>query len=199
MNTFRIGAGMAALAFSLAVQAPAFAAIPAGPHILIIDRQGIVTGSKLGENIRQQIMGYEEKAQNELGAEGQALQNEQQALQSANMPADAKAKKTQALQAKQAAFRSKVQERQSLIQGGQMAAQKFYSAAVDGIVHDIRTERGADVVLEKSAVADIASGLDITKDVIQRLDKKISGYKVPLVKAPLNDMLQMMQQQRQQQ
>jgi hypothetical protein len=49
-------------------------------------------------------------------------------------------------------------------------------------------------------VVDSANGLDITRDVIQRLDKKISSFKVPLVKPPLADMLQMqqMQQQRQQ-
>ena len=149
-----------------------------------------MTGSKLGENIRQQILAYEDKAQNELGAEGQALQNQIQA---------AGAKKSPALQAKETAFRQKVTERQSLIQGGEMAARKRYLAELGAIVHAVMTERGADVVLEKSNVADSVNGLDITRDVIQRLDKKIPSFKVPLVKPPLSEMLQMQQMQQMQQ
>jgi len=188
MKTLTIGAGVAALA--ILASGSAFAATPAGPHILVIDRQAVVNGSKLGESIRQQIMGYEEKAQNELGPEGQALQSQLQA---------AGAKKTPALQAKEAAFRQKVQDRQSMIQGGEMAARKVYTGALDMVVHGIMTERGADAVLEKSSVVDSVNGLDITKDVIARMDKKMASYKVPLVKPSLPEMLQLQQMQRMQQ
>jgi Skp family chaperone for outer membrane proteins len=190
MMKFSMHAGVAALAMFLASTAGALAANAPGAHILVIDRQAIVNGSKLGTNIRQQIMAYEEKMQNELGAEGQALQNQVQA---------AGAKKSQALQAKEAAFRQKVQERQNLIQGGQIAARKRYIAEVGNLVHAVMTERGADVVLEKSSVVDSMSGLDITRDVIQRLDKKIASFKVPLVKPALADMLQMQQMRQTQQ
>jgi Skp family chaperone for outer membrane proteins len=190
MKTFSICAGLAALAVYFASTGAVPAANAPNSHVLVIDRHAIMTGSKLGENIRQQIMAYEEKAQNELGPEGQALQNQIQA---------AGAKKSQALQAKEAAFRQKVQERQSLIQGGEMAARKRYLAEVDAIVHAVMAERAADVVLDKSAVVDSVNGLDITRDVIQRLDKKIANFKVPLVKAPLADMLQMQQTQQLQQ
>jgi hypothetical protein len=86
-----------------------------------------------------------------------------------------------------------------LIQGGELAARKRYLAEVDNVVHAVMAERGADVVLEKSSVVATANGLDITRDVIARLDKKISSFKVPLVKPPLSDMLQMQQMQMQQQ
>jgi Skp family chaperone for outer membrane proteins len=189
MKASCICAGLAAIAMSFASVDGALAANAAGPHILVIERQAIMNGSKLGENIRQQIMAYEQKAQTDLGAEGQALQNQIQA---------AGAKKSQALQAKEAAFRQKVQDRQSLIQGGEMAARKVYLGAVKAIVHAIMTERSADVVLEKSTVIDSVNGLDITRDVIQRLDKKMASFKVPLVKPPLSEMLQMQQMQQQQ-
>lgn len=187
MTKLSICAGFAALAISMGA---AQGAAAAGPHILVVDRQAIMTQSKLGENIRQQIMAYEDKVQADLGPEGQALQKEVQA---------AGDKKSQALQAKETAFRQKVQARQSLIQGGEMAARKVYLGEVDSIVHGIMAERGADVVLEKSAVLDSVNGSDITHDVIARLDKKMATYKVPLVKAPLADMLQMQNMQQQQQ
>src|SRR5262249_3454115 len=112
MRSFSIGAGIAALSIFASAGAALAANGPAA-HILVIDRQAIITGSKLGQNIRQQIMALEEKAQSELGPEGQKLQNEVQAAGN---------KKNQALEAKQSAFQQKVRDRQSLIQGGQIAA-----------------------------------------------------------------------------
>jgi Skp family chaperone for outer membrane proteins len=190
MMKLTICAGVAALGMSFASADGAHAANAPGPHVLIVDRNAVMNGSKLGEDIRQQIMAYEDKAQSDLGPEGQALQNEVQA---------AGAKKSQALQAKEAAFRQKVQDRQSLIQGGEMVARKRYLAEVGTVVHAVMVERGADAVLEKSAVVDSLNGMDITHDVIARLDKKVASFKVPLVKPSLPDLLQMQQMQRMQQ
>ncbi|HEX3429416.1 MAG TPA: OmpH family outer membrane protein [Rhizomicrobium sp.] len=190
-----LGAALAVLAIAFPSANSALAAN--GPHILIFDRQAVMNGSKLGENIRQQIMAYEQKAQTDLGPEGQALQTQSQALQ--QMPAAVRAKKGQELQAKETAYRQKVQDQQSMIQGGELAARKRYMTEEAAIVHAIMTERGADAVLIKAAVVDSAGGTDITRDVIARLDKKITGFKVPLVKPSLADQLQMMQQQQQQQ
>jgi Skp family chaperone for outer membrane proteins len=190
MKSLSICAGLAALALSFASVDSALAASAANAHILVVDRNALISTSKLGQNIREQLTGYSQKMQNDLGAENQALQNQIQA---------AGAKKSQALQAKEAAFQQKVRDRQSLIQGGQMAARKFFMAQVDAVVHAIMAERGADAVLEKNTVVATANGADITKDVIARLDKKTPSFKVPLVKPPLSEMLQMQQMQPQQQ
>ena len=193
MTNLSFCAGIAALAISFTSAGAALAANTPGPHILVIDRHAIMTGSQLGENIRQQIVAYEQQAQHDLGPEGEALQNETQAFQqqSASLAADVRTKKNDALQAKQAAYRQKVQARQSLIQGGELVARSNYLADVGAVVHAILVERGADVVLEKSSVVDSIDGLDITHDVIQRLDKKISSFKVPLVNPPPSAMLPM--------
>lgn len=183
----------AALAVSMAFAGDALAAGPQNPHVLIVERHLIMTDSKLGQNIKQQIVAYEEAVQHDLGPEGETLQNEMQAFQqqSASMPADARAKKDQELQAKQAAYRQKLQARQSLIQGGELTARQRYLAEVGAVVHAVMLERGADVVLEKSTVVDSVDGLDITRDVIRRLDKKITALKVPLVKPPAEGFLPM--------
>ena len=81
MKRFSICAGLAALAMSFVSAEAASAANTPGAHILVIDRRAIMTGSKLGQNIREQIMAFQQKAQSDLGAENTALQNEQQALQ----------------------------------------------------------------------------------------------------------------------
>jgi len=193
MKSFSFCAGLAALAMSFATAQAASAANTPGAqaHILVIDRRAIMTGSKLGANIREQIMAYQQKMRSDYGAENQALQNEQQTLESAKLPAAVRAKKSAALDAKQAAFQNKVRDQQSLIQGGEIAARKFYMAQSDAIVHAIMAERGADVVLDKSTVVDSGNALDITKDVMERLNKKVTSFKVPLVKPSMSDMLQM--------
>ena len=168
MKSLTICAGLAALAISFA-SADAVAASGAGPHILVIDRKALFTTSKLGANIRQQLMSYSEKAQSEFGPQGQALQTEQQALQSAKIPQAERTKRQQAFQAKQNAFQQKIRERQSMIQGGQMAARKYFMDQLDSVVHAIMAEHGADAVLDKNTVVASANGADITKETAQKL------------------------------
>ena len=106
--------------FALAQNAPHAAnATNARPPTLVIDRHAIMLGSKLGQDIHRQIMAYEDKVQSDLGAQGQALQNEKQAFQqqSPSLPPVARDKKMEALQTREAAYRQQVQARQSLIQG----------------------------------------------------------------------------------
>jgi outer membrane protein len=170
-------------------QSPARGATAPGPRVLVVDKHAIMTGSKLGEDIRRQILAYEDQANAEFGSQGQALQNESQALQqqAPTLKAEVRDKRMQALQARETEFRAKVQARQSLIQGGELVSRKRYLSEVDGIIHAIMLERGADVVIIKSSIADAVAGLDITQAVIQRLDKKISSLKVPLVKPPAGE------------
>src|ERR1700678_2852888 len=88
----------------------------ARPSILVIDKQAILTGSKLGQDIRQQINADVSKLQADLGPQSQQLQSEQQTLQLLPSSTD-REKRMQALQVKEADFRQKVQARQGLIQG----------------------------------------------------------------------------------
>jgi outer membrane protein len=162
------------------------AAPPSGPHILIVDKQAVMNQSKLGENIRKQILAYESDVQVQLGPENQSLQKEGQTLQqqAPTLPPAVRDKKIAAFQAKEEAFKQKVQAKQSLIQGGELVSRNRYLAEVAAVVHAVMTERGADVVVEKSTTVDSVAGSDITQTVIQRLDRKITTLKVPLVAPP---------------
>ena len=70
-------------------------------------------------------------------------------------------------------------------------AARSATAEVGILVHAIMLERGADVVIAKSSVADSVDGLNITQMVIQRLDQKISSLKVTLVAPPSASTFQM--------
>lgn len=191
-------AAVAALAITalagLALSQSTLRAAPAATaHTLVVNKQDVMNGSKLGQNIRGQIMTYEHQVETQYGPQGQALQAEGQMLQqqAPTLAPDVRTRKIQAFETKETAYRQKLQAKQSLIQGGEMAARQRYLAEVDSIIHAIMVERGADVVLDKSSVADNASGLDITQAVIQRLDKKITSFKVPLVNPPPSSQVEM--------
>jgi Skp family chaperone for outer membrane proteins len=179
-------AGVAALAVVLLCPRTALPASSQGLGILFVDRHEIINGSKLGRNIRAQIMADENKIQDDLGPEDLALRKEMAAFQSqsASLPADVRAKKNLDLQKRQAAHQQKMQDRENLVHGGEVVAGHAYFAAVKSVVHAIMLERGATAVIDKSAMADSADGLDITSEVIRRLDRQVTNYKVPLVKPP---------------
>ncbi|MGH6877810.1 MAG: OmpH family outer membrane protein [Rhizomicrobium sp.] len=191
MIDLKKSASVAALAIAVLCPRTALPASSQGPGILVVDRHTIMDESKLGTNIRAQIMVDENKIQTDLGPEGTALQKEMDAFQrqSASLPADVRARKDLALQQAQTAYRQKTEDRENLVHGGEVVAGHFYLEAVRSVVHAIMLERGAIVVLDKSAVADGVDGLDITSEVIRRLDRKMTNFKVPLVKPPADQQL----------
>jgi outer membrane protein len=176
----------AAVVVAVGGRALAQTGTPAGgprPSILVIDRQAIAKNSKLGQDIQRQIGAYVNKLRADLGPQGQQLQSQMQALQVLPSSPDHD-KKMQALQVKEANFRQKVQSSQSLIQGGEMAAQQRYTAELTDVANAIMRERGAYAVVDKSTVFTSVGGIDITQTAIQRLDAKITTFKVPLVNPP---------------
>ena len=76
-----------------------------------------------------------------------------------------------------------MQERSKLIQGGVFASQQQVEQALGPILQGIMKERGATILVDRSAVLLAPNALDVTQLVIQRLDMKMPTVKVDL-KAP---------------
>jgi outer membrane protein len=199
----------AAVAFSVVLSGAATVAIaqpkPGGTplgqsagatKVLVIDRNAILLASKVGKDIVRQVNGYRQSAEKEFRAEGQSLQKEGQALrqQIAILAPDVKNKKIKDFQAKQNAFERKVESRQGLIQGGVFQARKQVEAALGPILQGIMQERGANLLLDRSAVVLGSNSMDITPLAVQRLDKKLPAVKVQLTALPAGVQQQMQQQ-----
>jgi Skp family chaperone for outer membrane proteins len=191
MVTLRKSGSIAALAVLLLCPRTALSASSQDSSVVVVDRHAVMYGSKLGMNIRAQIMAYEDKIDKDLGPEGDALENEMDAFkrQSASLPADVRAKKDLALRQKQAAYQHKYQDREQFVHGGEMVAGRAYLAAVKPVIHAIMLERGAKAVFDKSALLDSVNGVDVTPDVIARLDRQMTTFKVPLVKPAADEQL----------
>jgi len=161
------------------------APLPA-PRIIVVDRQAILRASKVGQDIVRQVNAMTQSAETEFRGENESLQKESATLQQqvAILAPDVRAQKIRAFQNKEAAFKQKVESRQSLIQGGVMRARQQVEAALGPILQGIMQERGANLLLDRSAVVLGMVDVDVTQLTIQRLDQKLPSVKVQLVNAP---------------
>lgn len=172
---------------------PAAGAVMPQPRILVIDRQAILRFSKVGQDIVRQVNSYTQTAESQFKAEQDGLQREGQALQQqvAILAPDVRAQKIRAFQAKEAAFRQKVEARQSQIQGGVAQARQQVEQALGPIVQGIMLERQANLLLDRSMVVLSTVGdIDVTRIAIQRLDQKLPSVHVQLVSAPPGTQMQ---------
>jgi Skp family chaperone for outer membrane proteins len=172
---------------------PAFAAGPqqpqgtSAPKILVIDRTIILRASKAGQDVVRQVNGYTQQLEQDFKGQGAALRQQYQVLQQqmAILAADVKARKVKDFQARQASLQAQAQKRQSLIQGGFYKARQQMEQALGPILQGIMKERGANLLLDRSAVVlGTDSSLDITAVAVQRLNQKLPTIKVELVPPP---------------
>jgi len=180
----------AGLFLSIAVSLDAaMAAPPPGgaptARILMVDLRRVMGASKVGQDIQRQVEQLKQQASHDLNGEASALKSQETQLQqqSAILAPDVKAARIKDFQAKATAFQKKLQDRSRLIQGGVMAAQQQVEQSLGPILQGIMKERGATVLMDRSAVLLAPNSIDVTQLVIQRLDMKMPAVKVEL-KAP---------------
>lgn len=182
-----------ALILVAATAAPALAANqppPMGQRILLIDRQAILRLSKVGQDVSHQVEGYGNQAKAEIAGQQKSLQAEAQQLQQqiAILAADAKAKKVQAFEAKQAGLQAQAQRKEQAIQGGFMKAQQTIAQTLEPILQSLMQQRGANMILDKNALVyaspDAVKAFDITGPAIEILNQKLPSLKVTLATPP---------------
>lgn len=183
-----------AIIFLGAASAPALAAnpppAPMPQRILLIDRQAILRFSKVGQDVAHQIEVYGNQAKADIAGQQKALQAEAQQLQQqiAILAPDAKAKKVQAFEAKQAGLQAGAQKKEQAIQGGFMVAQQTIAKTLEPILQTLMQQRGANMILDKNALVyaspQAVQAFDITQPAIEQLNQKLPGLKVSLAAPP---------------
>jgi outer membrane protein len=156
------------------------------PRIVVIDRQQLLQRSAAGKDIFTQTQTLSKQLETQLRTEETALQTEAVQLQQqlAILAADVRAQREKDFTAKQQAFQGRVQQRQAQIQASFNAAARQVEVALDPILQTIMRERGANMVLDRSAVIVATSDVDVTPLALQRLDRALPRVKVDLVAAP---------------
>jgi Skp family chaperone for outer membrane proteins len=181
---------LAALALAALVATPLTGnAIAAGPAvILVVDTEGVFAQSKVGQSIRTQLQEHAKKLQAEgqkgeaaLEADVKKLQGERALLSQEDLQ-----KKVQALQKREGEFQQDMQEKSQALQLGAQQARVKVEAVLRPIFGDIMKEKGGTILFDQSVVLAGGVDLDITPEVLKRLNEKLSTIEVkPLTRAEI--------------
>lgn len=164
--------------------APVARAAVSPATIIVVDVQMILQDSKAAQGIQKQLDAQRQAFQSEIAAQENKLRAEEQELarQRTILSADA-------FEQKRVAFEKEVANLQRTAQNRKRTLDQAFNDSIGivrnqmfEIVADIAAEQGAKLVLSKSQVVLVEKSLDVTKTVMERLDKKLPRVAVNLPK-----------------
>jgi len=166
----------------LSTAAPALAA-PPPPKIVVLDRSALLQFSKAGQDVSKQLQALSnqsrasvEAQQKSLAAEGDKLRQE-----IAILGPEARKQREESFNGKVRGMQQSAERRQVQLQQAAAQAQQSLAKALEPIVNEIVKARGANMVVDKSAVIFANNNaFDITADAIARLDAQLPTMKVSL-------------------
>ena len=169
---------IAAIAFVMGLSAP----VNAAEDVLIVNLQYVVSQSKSGVSLRKQsealnkeVIDLRDDVSKDLQAKGQKLEEEKTLLAPEVFQERVNALQTEA--------ESKQQELQTKVQKIQEAIQRA-SASIDSVMSPILTEivneKGAKILLDRQAILLGDPKLDISAEVVKRLNKRLPDVKVTI-------------------
>lgn len=165
---------LAALNFS----SPSFA--EDAPKIAIVNIQKIMRDSKAATSVRDQLKNKQSSFQTELDNKEKELQKEDQELvkQRANLAQDAFNQKVNSFRQKANQARQEIQNKRAQLDKGFSSALTQIQNTTIGIITEIAKEKNIDLVLTGSTVLYANQEMDITEEVLSRLNKKVPSISV---------------------
>ena len=161
---------------SLAFAPAAFAE----PVILVFDVDRAIAMSKAGKSMAKQLEEQVSKVRADEGEVLKGLQSEAEKIreQQKLLAPEALQKKVEELRQKEVERRRALSEKSQSIQaGGQRAAAEIVKIAEEEL-SKISKERKADIVMRREAVFFASPAIDVTADLVSRLDKRLKKVKV---------------------
>ena len=161
---------------SLLLATPALADTTIG----MVNVARILHDSKAATSIRAQVQAKQKDFQAQLDSKGKELQAEQQALvkQKDSIDKDAFNKKVQDFRVKEATAQKAVQEKSVQLDKSVNDALGEVQKVINDIVKDVATEKKMSLVVSAGVVLYGDNSLDITDEVLKRLDSKLTTVTV---------------------
>ena len=164
------------LVFLLATSAHAEtpAKLPA-PVIAIVDVQRILQESLAAKSVQKQLEAQRSKFQNEIEGEENGLRQSEQDLakQRSQLAAQAYADREQQLRQRFSTVETHVQARRKVLDQSFSDSMNKVRAALLDVVATVAHEHGANMVVVKQQALWTDQPLDITDEVLKRLDQKM--------------------------
>jgi outer membrane protein len=152
----------------------------AEPVILVFDVDRAIALSKAGKSMAKQLEAQVQKVRTDEAEVIKGLQSEAEKLkeQQKLLAPEALQKKVEELQMKEVERRRSLNEKSQSIQaGGRRAAAEIVKVAEQEL-SDISKERKADIVMRREAVFFASPAIDVTGELVSRLDKKLTKVTV---------------------
>ena len=188
-----IKAVMASFAMlTMGAVATAPAAVAQGSNVVVIDQAKIMRDSAGGKDIINKVNAIETTMQNELKPTADSLATEGQSLdaKTANMTMEAIGADP-TLRAEVEAYARKVQDfnrkRQiasAELQATERAAWGEFFTAMQPVLQEVVTEKGADIMLDRSDAVWAGASVDATDLVISKMNAKLPTVNVVRQKLP---------------
>jgi outer membrane protein len=169
------------IALALAsVAAPALAQQVPAAVIVTIDRQEMIVTSAAAKAAQVELKPKGDALQGRLNQLRTSLQAEEKTLRDTAPPQTAAPAAVQAWQTKVRDFETRrgqaeqeVQRRQQEIQAAEQWVVKQITDGAQPIISQIMRERGANIAVDEQVTIQHAAAIDITADVVARLDKAL--------------------------
>ncbi len=169
-----------AIAAPFAFVAPALAQTLPPPVVIIVDMDRVIGDSVAGKQAAGDLKSRNDANQARLaslrtqfGSEGETLQKTAPAQGAAPAVVTAFQAKVQDFQRRQQTAEQDLQKRDRDFQLSRQYVIKQLNDAAQPIITAVMRERGATIVLAEGATLQHASAIDVTTDVIARLDKAL--------------------------
>lgn len=148
--------------------------------VAVMDSPMILRESKAGKSVAKQIKTFVEKFQGVVKREEEVLRARQQELrkQSAILEPDVVEQRRLELQKSFNDAQRMVQDRRLSIDKTRQQALEVIKGQILEIIEELQKERGFNLVLDRSSYSWALPELDITNDIISRLDKRLPSVKV---------------------
>ncbi len=165
------------MAFTFFVAAPAFAA---APTIAIVDVEKILAEAKAAKSLQKQIQAKKESFQKEFSGKEAELKKTETALmeEREKLSAEEFGKKRKAYEEQIIEARKLFQKRRTSLEEGLNAAMSELRKNIAQATTDVAGEKNYDIVLTRDSVLIADKALDITADVLKKLDAKLSDIQL---------------------
>lgn len=171
-------------ALFLGFSAPGAIAQTAAANILVVDMMRIQEQSAAAKAVQTQIRDYETKFQAQIKSAEEKIKAEEVGLkqQQTLLAPDAFDAKRREFETKVGSEQRRLQQSQQDFQTAVRNAQSTLLKALQPILKDLMTERGANMIVDRRMVMVSSDSLDVTAAVIEQLNKKLPSIKVEMPK-----------------
>ena len=148
--------------------------------IALLDVQKILSDSSAVKNIREQVAEYSSTFENEVEKKRNEIRTANQELtrQRTILSPDAFAEKRRLFEEKVVGVQRLVQQRQRELDASRNKAMADVNKAYTEIVAQLAAERNLAIIIRKIQTVFSIGGMDVTQDVLSRLNKKLPKVKI---------------------